>query len=189
MEAILPTLVGQAWASGLNVYGVILALNIGSRLGFGDVPDELTRDWVLALSAVMFSVEFVADKIPYVDHVWDVIHTAVRPGLAATIGVVTAGDAGASELFGGIGSGSLALASHATKASLRVAINTSPEPVTTAIASSIEDGLVALVIGLFFVEPWLAAVVAVILLALGFGLVAIAWRTLRRVRARLTGPP
>jgi hypothetical protein len=186
VEAILPILIGQAWAAGLNAYGVILLLNVGTRLGFAEVPEPFDANWVLALSAIMFSVEFVADKIPYVDHVWDVIHTAVRPGLAAALGIATAGDVGASELGAGLGSGALALASHATKAGLRVAINTSPEPVTTTIASSIEDGLVATVIGLLFVEPWLGAVAAAFLLLIGFVMLAVAWKAVRAVRRRLS---
>jgi hypothetical protein len=189
VEAILPVLIAQAWASGINAYAVVLVLNVGARLGFGDVPEELTRDWVLAAAFALFCLEFVADKIPYVDHVWDAIHTAVRPAIGASLGVVTAEDAGADTLVAGLGSGGLALIAHATKAGIRAGINTSPEPVSTAIASSVEDSLVAMVVGLVFLEPWVAAIAALALLIAGFFLLAFAVRVLRRVRSALAPPP
>ncbi len=74
----LPLVVSGGWAAGVNAYATVLLLGVFGRLGLGDVPDGLERTEVMIAAGVLFAVEFVADKIPYVDNVWDAIHTAVR---------------------------------------------------------------------------------------------------------------
>ena len=77
---------------GINLYLVALMLGVAGRLGWTDIPEVLTRLDVMIVAGVLFVVEFFADKIPYVDNVWDAIHTVIRPLEAAAIGAVVAGD-------------------------------------------------------------------------------------------------
>ena len=81
-----PLVLSGGWAAGVNAYATVLLLGIFGRLGLGEVPDGLERPEVMIAAGVLYSVEFVTDKIPYVDHVWDAIHTAIRPTIAAVIG-------------------------------------------------------------------------------------------------------
>src|SRR5918995_3772369 len=93
MDALALTF-SSGWASGVNAYLVVLVLGIADRVGdLEQVPDALGRWEVLAVAAVMYAMEFVADKIPYVDSTWDVISTAIRPTVGAVIGVLLAGEA------------------------------------------------------------------------------------------------
>ena len=144
----LPLVLSSGWAAGVNAYATVLLLGIFGRLGLGDVPDGLEDWWVIGAAAALYSVEFVTDKIPYVDHVWDAIHTAIRPTIAAVIGLLMNEQAGGlHDALAAVGAGGTALASHAVKAGLRAAVNLSPDPVTTATASVTEDFLVAVVTG------------------------------------------
>jgi hypothetical protein len=81
MEA-LPLVISGGWAAGVNAYATVLLLGIFGRLGLGEVPDGLERPEVMIAAGTLYAVEFVTDKIPYVDHVWDSIHTAIRPTIA-----------------------------------------------------------------------------------------------------------
>ena len=92
MEA-LPLVISSGWAAGVNAYATVLLLGVFGRLGLGDVPDGLENPGVMAAAAALYAVEFVTDKIPYVDNVWDTVHTAIRPTIAAVLGVLLAGDA------------------------------------------------------------------------------------------------
>ena len=139
----LPLVLSSGWAAGVNAYATVLLLGIFGRLGLGDVPDGLEDWWVIGAAAALYSVEFVTDKIPYVDHVWDAIHTAIRPTIAAVLGVLMNDQAdGLHDALAAVGASGTALASHAVKAGLRAAVNLSPDPVTTATASLTEDFLV-----------------------------------------------
>ncbi len=92
MEA-LPLVLSGGWAAGVNAYATVLLLGIFGRLGLGDVPDGLESPGVMIAAAVLYAIEFVTDKIPYVDHAWDAIHTAIRPTIAAVLGVLLNGEA------------------------------------------------------------------------------------------------
>ena len=78
-----PLLLSTGWAAGVNAYMTVLLLGIFGRLGLGDVPDGLESPAVMAAAAGLYSIEFVTDKIPYVDHLWDAVHTVLRPAIAA----------------------------------------------------------------------------------------------------------
>jgi Domain of unknown function (DUF4126) len=161
-------IVGSGWASGINLYGVVALLNIYGRLGLGDVPEVLQRTDVLVIALILYSLEFVADKVPYLDNIWDVVHTAIRPLGAAILGWIMVGDAsGLNQFVATIGAGGLALVSHATKATTRVAVNTSPEPVSNSVVSLAEDGLVAVVVFLAVEYPIIAIAVVIVLLVVG----------------------
>lgn len=168
------------WASGVNAYLVVLMLGLLGRLTDVDVPDALTRTDVMVVAGALFAMEFVADKIPYVDSTWDAISTAIRPTAGAVIALLVSGDASTLEqaVLVAVGGGT-ALASHLVKASLRAAINTSPEPVTNVGASVGEDVTVAGVVLLAVYHPWWALAISLTLLVLG---AVLAFLVLRRVR-------
>lgn len=183
MEA-LPWVFSSGWASGINSYAVVLILGLAGRfLGVEDVPTALTRTDVLAAAAVLFVLDVVADKIPYVDSLWDTVHTAIRPTIGAILGVLIAGDASTPEqAFLAVTGGTSALVSHLVKAGLRALVNTSPEPASNVVVSSAEDVAVAGVVSVSLVWPWLAAAVAAVLLLTGVTVVALLWTRIRRYR-------
>ena len=181
MDETFALVISAGWAAGVNAYATVLLLGIFGRLGLGDVPDGLEETWVMVAAGGLYAVEFVTDKIPYVDHVWDTIHTAIRPAIAAALGVLLNGEAtGLEDALAAVGSSTTALASHAVKAGLRMAVNLSPDPVTTATASLTEDFLVGGVVVLIVTHPWAALALSMTLLAIGLTLVALLWRRIRR---------
>lgn len=172
----------SGWASGINAYLVVLVLGISDRVGaFAEIPDVLGRWDVLAAAGFMYAMEFIADKIPYIDSTWDAISTAVRPTAGAVIGVLLAGDASSLDqaVLGVVGGGT-ALLSHLVKAGSRLAINTSPEPVTNIAASLAEDAAVLVVVWFAIEHPRAAAAVAGALLLLGLVTVHLLARLIRR---------
>ncbi|MFJ9519688.1 DUF4126 domain-containing protein [Kitasatospora sp. NPDC101801] len=185
--SVVPLVFTSGWASGVNAYAVVLLLGLLGRFGGADsVPPTLERTDVLIAAAVLFLCEAVADKIPYVDSVWDVIHTVIRPVAGATIGALLAGqDPGSlGEVAAGAVGGTTALVSHGIKASLRMAINTSPEPASNIVASLTEDLSVAGLITLAIFHPWLAASAAAVLMLVGALLVWFAVSRIRRFLVR-----
>jgi hypothetical protein len=178
---LLPVVLSSGWASGVNCYLVVLVLGIAGRVADADVPDVLTRTDVLVVAALLYGLEFLADKIPYVDSSWDALSTAVRPTAGAVVAVMLSGDVSTLEqaVYGVVGGGT-ALASHAVKAGLRLAVNTSPEPATNIGASVAEDLTVVGVVLLAVEHPWAAGAVSVTLLLLGGTLVVLMVRRIRR---------
>ncbi len=172
----------SGWASGVNCYLVVLVLGISDRVGgFAEVPDVLGRWDVLAVAFVLYAFEFVADKIPYVDSTWDVVSTAIRPTAGAVVGVLIAGQADSlDEAVLGVVGGGTALLSHLAKAGGRLAINSSPEPVTNIAASVAEDVTVLAVVWFALEHPRAAAAVAGLLLAAGLVLLLLLARLVRR---------
>ncbi len=184
---LVPTLISAGWASGVNAYLTVALLSLAGRAGVGEVPDDLQRDGVLVASLVLFAIEFVTDKVPWVDSAWDTVHTVVRPAIGGALGVDFAAAAdvsGFEEVLAGGTSGALALASHVVKASLRLGINASPEPVTNVVMSLLEDLAVAGVTLLALEYPVPAAVIAATLLATG---AAVAFLLLSTVKRGLRG--
>ncbi len=181
----------NGWASGINAYLVVLVLGISDRVNdFEQIPDVLGRWDVLTVAAVLFTMEFVADKIPYIDSTWDAISTAIRPTVGAVIGVLLAGDATTLEqaVLGVVGGGT-ALASHLVKASSRLAINSSPEPVSNVVASLGEDFAVLGVVWFAIEHPRAAAAIAGVLLAVGLVVVYLLARFIARGWRRWKGRP
>ena len=179
---LLPIVFTSGWASGVNAYAVVLVLGLFGRYGgLESVPDALTRVDVLVAAGVMYGVEFVTDKIPYVDSAWDAISTAIRPTVGAILGLLLAGDASSLDqaLYATLGGGS-ALASHLVKAGTRLAVNGSPEPVTNSAVSLAEDFTVAGVMSLALYHPWVALGISAVLLVLGIALLVVLMRFVRR---------
>jgi len=172
----------SGWASGINAYLVVLVLGIADRAGsFTDVPDVLGRWDVLAVAGFLYAMEFIADKIPYIDSTWDAISTAIRPTAGAVIGVLLAGDADSLDqaVLGVVGGGT-ALLSHLAKAGGRLALNSSPEPVTNVVASLSEDAAVLGVVWFSLQHPEAAAAIAGVLLLAGLVMLLVLGRLVRR---------
>ncbi|MBZ9595429.1 DUF4126 domain-containing protein [Streptomyces erythrochromogenes] len=184
--SVLPLVFTSGWASGINAYAVVLLLGIFGRTGLTDeVPAALQRTDVLIAAAVLFLCEAVADKIPYVDSIWDGVHTVVRPLTGAVIGALLAGQSGSlSDITAGAIGGSTALASHFVKAGTRMAINTSPEPFTNVAMSIAEDLGVAGLVTLAIFYPVPAAIIAGSLLVVGLAIVVFLWSRIRRFLRR-----
>ena len=175
---------GFSFAAGVNLYATVAILGLASRYGWVSLPPQFqafNNDIVIGAAVVMYLIEFFADKIPYVDSLWDVIHTAIRPVGGALIAVTTLGDASpAVEGLVALLGGTVAAGSHLTKTSTRAAANTSPEPFSNWFLSIGED---LFVVGLGFLAlkyPVAALVVAGVLLIL---IVVFAAVIIRKVRS------
>ena len=148
-ETLIATLaltMGSSWASGINLYAALLILGLGGTTGNIALPNELAvleNPFVIGAAAVMYLIQFFADKIPGVDSIWDAAHTFVRIPAGAMLAAGAVGDVSpALEIAAGILGGGTAAISHATKTGTRLMINTSPEPVTNWTASISEDLMV-----------------------------------------------
>lgn len=177
---------GAAWASGINLYLAVLVLGGLGAAGVVDLPGDLTvleHPAVLAAAGGLYIVEFVADKVPGVDSAWDALHTFIRipAGALLAAGVLQDWGAGYEVAAALLAGGTLAAASHATKASGRVAVNTSPEPFSNWIVSLVED---ALVLGGLFLALFMPALFLTLLgvfALLVIWLLPKLWRALRRL--------
>lgn len=197
MELDPPQLLALAaalgWASGLRLYAVVCLTGLAGTTGWVDLPaglKPLEHPLVLGASGLMLSVEFLADKIPGVDSLWDLLHTLIRiPAGAALAASVFGADEATWSLAAALLGGSLAATSHLSKATARAAINTSPEPFSNIGASLAEDALVPASLALALGSP----TVFLVLLALAvLGMLAVIWvlgRYLRRLFGRLRGLP
>lgn len=174
----------SGWASGLNLYGTALLLGLAGRLGWTDTPEQLQSTPVLVVAAVLYALEFVVDKIPWVDTAWDAVHTAIRPVGGALLGLALAHDAGSAEVAGALVGGGFSLTAHAAKATTRAVVNTSPEPFSNIVLSLGEDGVMAAMVALALAYPVVAGGVAVVAAVASLVVVWVLWRAIRRVRAR-----
>lgn len=185
---LAPTLFSTSWSSGVNAYATVALLNVLGRIGWGDVPEELQGNVVLAVAVVMYAVEFVADKVPFFDSVWDALNLPVRTAVAGAIGSVY-GSAdelrGVEQAFAAGGSGATALVSAGVKGALRLGVNTSPEPGSNIIVSLLEDGAVGVVVFIAVEYPVLAALIAAVLLASGIALAVFLAKRIRRAYGAL----
>lgn len=181
--ATLGRTLGFSLAAGVNLYATVAVLGLAARYGWVQLPEQFqvfNNPWVIGVAGALYVIEFVADKIPWVDSIWDAIHTVIRPVGGALVAVAALGEAspavmGMIALLGG----TVAAGSHMTKAGTRVAINTSPEPFTNWIVSLAED---VFVIGLSLLTlkfPLLALLVSATLLVMIAWLARRLWKWLR----------
>ena len=193
--AVLGRTMGFSFAAGVNLYATVAVLGLCARFGWVELPEQFqvfNSDVVIGAALVLYVVEFFADKIPWVDTMWDSVHTFIRPVGGALIAVAALGEAspGIQGLVALIG-GTIAAGSHFTKAGARVAVNTSPEPVSNWILSFGED-LLAVGLG-YLAMAYPVAALAVVAVLLGvivmfFGvIIRFAWRRLFG-RQLATGP-
>lgn len=187
---------GFSFAAGINLYATVAILGLASRFDWVDLPSQFAvfdNNWVIGTALVLYAIEFVADKVPWVDTLWDGLHTLVRPLGGALIAVATLGDSspavqGLVALLGG----TVAASTHLTKAGTRAIANTSPEPFSNWGLSLLEDVFVLGLGALALQYPVVALVVAVSLLGLiGVFFVVLVRAALRRFgrRPRPTPPP
>lgn len=194
----IPLIFTSGWASGINCYAVVLMLGLLGRFEhMGAVPPTLARTDVLAVAAVLFACQFLVGKVPYLDAIWDLLHTAVRPVVGGAIGLLMAHHAQGSltqaAVVMAIGGGT-SLISHLAKAGVRLSLNTSPEPVSNSVVSMLEDLAVAGMVVFALLYPIPAAVLAAVLLLLGIVIAVLlawrigrAWRSLRNRRQGWVG--
>jgi Domain of unknown function (DUF4126) len=180
---------GAGFSSGLNLYATIATLGLLQRFGVIHLPlslEILSHPWIIGISLALYAVEFFADKIPFVDTVWDAIHTLIRPPAAALLAYTAAGGAplewrwGAALLAGGV-----AFTSHGTKASTRAAVNASPEPFSNWALSLGEDALAVWLTWMATKHPTATIVIVALLLVLAGYLLFHLFRFLRRALQRL----
>jgi hypothetical protein len=180
---------GAGFSSGLNLYATVATLGLLERYGVIHLPSSLeilAHPWVLGLAAALYLLEFFADKVPYVDTIWDAVHTFIRPPAAALLGYAAAAAAppqwrwGAALLAGGV-----ALTSHGTKASARAAVNTSPEPFSNWVLSFGEDLLAVWLTWMATAHPVATTLIVASLLVLSAFLLFYLFRFLRRAMHRL----
>jgi hypothetical protein len=136
---------GSAWLSGINLYATVLTLGLLQRFHLAHLPGDLAylgHTWILALAGALYLVEFIADKIPAVDSIWDLIHTFIRVPAGAILAATAFANFDPSvRLVALLAGGGIALSSHGTKAATRLAANTSPEPVSNVVLSLVGDAL------------------------------------------------
>jgi uncharacterized membrane protein len=181
---------GFSLAAGVNLYATVALVGLAARFGWVALPEQFQvfdNSWVIGIAAVLYVIEFFADKIPWVDTMWDTVHTFVRPVGGALIAVAALGEAtptveGLVALLGG----AVAAGSHATKAGTRVAANASPEPFSNWVLSILED---IFVVGLGLITlkfPLLALGISAVILLMMILAARLIWQLLRRPSA--TGP-
>jgi hypothetical protein len=183
MPSSIITLLGVAFSAGLNVYATVLALGAMHRFEIFQLPESLVllaSTPVMIAAGILYVIEFVADKIPFVDSIWDGIHTIIRPVAGALLAYgMFATVEPEWKLVAALAGGGLAFTSHAAKASTRAAVNISPEPFSNWIVSLVEDALVFVVMWLVGTHPMAALVLVLLLLVAA---VTIVWKFSRLVR-------
>jgi hypothetical protein len=174
---------GFSLTSGVNLYATVAILGLAARFDWVDLPAQyevFAADWVIGLALLLYAVEFVADKIPWVDSMWDSVHTFIRPVGGALIAVATLGEASPTmEVLVGLLGGTVAAGSHFTKSGTRVAANASPEPFSNWALSFMEDVFVIGLGMLALMYPVAAFVVTVLIIVTI--VLALRW-IIRRVR-------
>lgn len=180
---ILGLAFGAAWTSGINLYATVAALGLLQHYGLAQLPGGLhvLDSWlIIGVALFLYVIEFVADKIPYVDSVWDAVHTFIRVPAGALIAFsATANLDPTIQVLALLLGGGLALSTHGTKATIRAAANTSPEPVTNWTLSIIEDIVAIGAAVLMVINP------LVILIVIAIFLLILAWilpKVVRRIR-------
>ena len=176
--------------SGLNLYATVATLGLLQRFGVLRLPpglQPLAHPWVLGIAIALYLLEFLADKIPYFDTVWDAAHTFIRRPAAALLAYAAAGGAAPEWRWGAaLIAGGVALTSHGTKASARAAVNASPEPFSNWALSFGEDVLAVWLTWMATVHPFAATIIVAALVALSAFLLYHLFRFARRALQRLS---
>src|SRR4029453_1477723 len=181
---------GFSFAAGINLYATVAILGLASRYGWVALPPQyqvFDNDWIIGTALVLYAVEFVADKIPWLDTAWDAVHTAIRPIGGALIAVATLADASpATETLVALLGGALAAGTHLGKAGTRVVANASPEPFSNWVLSLTEE---AFVVGLGFLALKSPAAAAIVVIAGVAVLIAFASWIVRALGRRFARAP
>lgn len=189
--AILGVAGSVSLLAGWRLYLAAFATGLAMRLGALPIPDNLAslevlaNPWVMGVAAVAAVAEFFADKVMWLDSIWDAVHTFVRPigGALLALAIVDPADPATQAIAFLLGGGA-SLAAHAGKAGARAMVNASPEPVSNIALSTVEDVVTAGLLYAAYEYPYAAAGIAAVLLAVVIGLLVLARRVLRRMFAR-----
>ncbi len=185
MASLAALAAGLGWASGLRLYALVFALGVLGRFGGVQLPGELevlTHPLVLGLSGIMLVMEFFADTLPWLDSLWDAIHTFIRIPAGAALAAAVMGDqGGAVQVAAALAGGTLAAGTHFAKAGARAALNTSPEPVSNVAASFSEDALFVGGLWALLTHPLWFLAGLVVFLVLAVWLIVVLWRFVRRL--------
>ena len=182
---------GSAWTSGINLYATVSVLGLLQKFGSVKLPgglDVLDNWWIIGIAGGLYLIEFFADKIPYVDSVWDVVHTFIRVPAGAVVAWAAVSDMNPAIVIPAtlIGGG-LALSSHGTKATARIAANLSPEPVTNTLLSLAEDAIAIIGVLLAVFAPVLIAIVLIVFLLFFFWFFPKILRAIKRLFTAVAG--
>ena len=184
---------GTSFASGLNLYLTVAAAGLLQRFGVVQLPDGLqvlANPIVLGVAIALFVIEFIADKIPYVDTAWDAVHTFIRPPAAAVLSYSAFGHVPEEwKLGAALLAGSVALTSHGAKATTRAAANTSPEPVSNWTLSALEDGVAVFLTWMAATHPVITAMIVLVLVIVAVMVIWKLYGYFKVIRARLRGKP
>jgi hypothetical protein len=179
---------GFSFAAGINLYATVAILGLASRYGWVALPPQyqvFDNNWIIGGALALYLVEFVADKIPWIDSVWDAVHTVIRPVGGALIAVATLGDQSpAMETLVALFGGALAASTHFSKAGTRAVANASPEPFTNWMLSLGEDAFVVGLGVLALKYPAAAAIVVIVCVAVIVSFAAWIVKAVRRRFAR-----
>jgi hypothetical protein len=197
MAALVALAAALGWAAGIRLYLVVFLTGMAGYMGLIPLPEGLKvlqNPALLMGSGFMLFVEFFADKIPGLDSLWDVVHTVIRvPAGAALAGGVFGADSATMGTVAALVGGTLAATSHATKATTRAAVNTSPEPFSNIFVSFAEEGLVIFMLWLATNHPVIFGITLLIILVLSVLLVIALWKFLRlivrKISAFFSGSP
>jgi hypothetical protein len=186
---IIALAMGSSWVSGINLYAAVASLGLLGRFAHVPLPNGLQPVmswWVIGVAGALYLVEFLADKIPYIDSAWDAVHTFIRVPAGAVLAFAAFSDFDpAIKTIAGLIGGGLALSAHGTKAATRAAINTSPEPVTNVVASVGEDALAFGSISLAAYAPVALIVLVCVAVIASFIIIPKIIRTFRSFRDNL----
>jgi hypothetical protein len=187
---LLGRTLGFSFAAGINLYATVAILGLATRYGWVDLPAQyrvFDNTWIIVGAIVLYLVEFFADKIPWLDSLWDAVHTVIRPLGGALIAVASIGHAQPwVQALAAIAGAALATSTHVAKAGTRAAANTSPEPFSNWALSLAEDGFVLGLGLLALTHPVAAGLVVVV--ALGVIALALRW-LLRGIRSAVAAAP
>jgi len=185
----LGTALGLASLAGINLYLTVLVAGLAVRFNWLELASAheslavLADPWVISIAAVFFVIEFFADKVPWLDSLWDTIHTVIRPAGGIYLGLAVLGELNpALTVIAVMAAGGAALSTHGTKAGVRAILNLSPEPVSNSVASVTEDGLVLGGLGVIAFAPAIALFLFIFLVILCTGFSICLWRKVFRRR-------
>jgi uncharacterized protein DUF4126 len=187
--AVLGRTLAFSLAAGVNLYATVALVGLASYFGWVAMPPEyavFANPWVIGIASALYVIEFIADKVPWVDTLWDAVHTFIRPIGGAALAVASLGDASPGMKIGAaLLGGTVAAGSHITKAGTRVVANTSPEPFSNWALSVLEDGFV-ISLGLLALKfPLVALVISLAVIAI---IVAMASFLIRAIRRKFASP-
>src|ERR1700689_811422 len=186
---ITAPLIAASFAAGLNIYATVLTLGILARTQWVALPpglDSLGHTWVITVCAVMFGIEFIADKIPGFDLIWNALHTIVRVPIAALVAYHASSQLTPEmQILATALGAAIALATHGSKTAVRAVVTPSPEPVSNIALSTGEDGIAIGLTWLLTAHPWTAASIAIAFIVIEILMTHWVVKALRRTWARL----